>query len=82
MRFESSVVLVVFWFNAAAAQEGYLGHDHDKWTAAFTKCSCAPIPRPRAATSRTVAPPQESEWTTTTRSRSTARGYPFRPAKF
>src|SRR5262249_42018786 len=51
-------------------------------TAAFTKCSCAPIPRPRAATSRTVAPPQESEWTTTTRSRSTARGYPFRPAKF
>ena len=33
MRFvvRSSIVLVVLWFNAAAAQEGYLGHDHDKW---------------------------------------------------
>jgi hypothetical protein len=31
MRFvlKSSVVLVAFWFNAAA-QEGYLDHDHDK----------------------------------------------------
>jgi hypothetical protein len=29
MRFvvRSSIVLVMFWFNAAAAQEGYLGHD-------------------------------------------------------
>jgi len=28
MRFvvRSSIVFVVFWFNAAAAQEGYLGH--------------------------------------------------------
>src|SRR5215468_3930316 len=31
----SCVVLVVFWFNAAAAQEGYLGHDHDKWHRSF-----------------------------------------------
>jgi hypothetical protein len=33
MRFvvRPGIVLVVFWFNAAAAQEGYLGHDHDKW---------------------------------------------------
>jgi len=37
MRFvvRSSIVLVVFWFNAAAAQEGYLGHDHDKWHRGF-----------------------------------------------
>ena len=37
MRFvvRSSIVLVVFWFNAAAAQEGYLGHDHDKWHRSF-----------------------------------------------
>jgi len=33
MRFlvTSSIFFVVSWFNAAAAQEGYLGHDHDKW---------------------------------------------------
>src|SRR5262249_47996723 len=24
-------VLAVFWFDAAVAQEGYFGHDHDKW---------------------------------------------------
>ncbi len=37
MRFvvRSSIVLGVFWFNAAAAQEGYLGHDHDKWHRSF-----------------------------------------------
>lgn len=37
MRFivRPSIVLVVFWFNAAAAQEGYLGHDHDKWHRGF-----------------------------------------------
>ena len=37
MRFvvRSSIVLVVLWFNAAAAQEGYLGHDHDKWHRGF-----------------------------------------------
>jgi hypothetical protein len=37
MRFvvRPGIVLVVFWFNAAAAQEGYLGHDHDKWHRGF-----------------------------------------------
>ena len=37
MRFvvTSSIVLVVFWFNAAAAQEGYLGQDHDEWHRSF-----------------------------------------------
>ena len=37
MRFvvRSSIVLVVFCFNAAAAQEGYFGHDHDKWHRSF-----------------------------------------------
>jgi hypothetical protein len=65
MRFvvRSSIVLVVFWFNAAAAQEGYLGHDHDKWHRSFYQM----LLTPRAATSRTVAPPQESERTITTR---------------
>ena len=29
------VVLAVFWFDAAVAQEGYLGHDHDKWHHGF-----------------------------------------------
>jgi hypothetical protein len=33
-RQHSSIVLGVFWFNAAAAQEGYLGH-HDKWHRSF-----------------------------------------------
>ena len=37
MRFvvRRGIVLVVFWFNAASAQEGYLGHDHDKWHRGF-----------------------------------------------
>jgi len=41
MRFvvRSNIVLVVFWFNAAAAQEGYLGHDHDKWRRGFYQSS-------------------------------------------
>jgi hypothetical protein len=30
-------VLAVFWFDAAVAQEGYLGHDHDKWHHGFYK---------------------------------------------
>jgi hypothetical protein len=69
MRFivRPSIVLVVFWFNAAAAQEGYLGHDMTSGTAAFTKRYCAPILRLRAATLRTAAPPQGSALTTTTR---------------
>ena len=29
------VVLAVFCFDAAVAQEGYLGHDHDKWHRGF-----------------------------------------------
>jgi len=29
------VVLAGFWFDAAAAQEGYFGHDHDKWHHGF-----------------------------------------------
>src|SRR5262245_41462115 len=45
MRFESSVVLVVFWFNAAAAQEGYLGHDHDKWHRSFYQMLLRPDSR-------------------------------------
>jgi len=63
MRFvvRRGIVLVVFWFNAAAAQEGYLGHDHDKWHRGFYRRSCAPIPRPRAAALRTVALPQ-GDW--------------------
>ena len=29
------VVLAGFWFDAAMAQEGYFGHDHDKWHHGF-----------------------------------------------
>ena len=29
------VVLAGFWFDAAAAQEGYFGHDHDRWHHGF-----------------------------------------------
>src|SRR5262249_27209294 len=44
MRFlvRSSIVLVVFWFDAAAAQEGYFGHDHDKWQRSFYKMLLRP----------------------------------------
>jgi hypothetical protein len=31
------VVLAVLGFDAAVAQEGYLGHDHDKWHHGFYK---------------------------------------------
>ena len=44
-----AVVLAGFWFDAAMAQEGYFGHDHDKWHHGFTKRSNAPIPKVRAA---------------------------------
>jgi hypothetical protein len=40
------VVLAVFCFDAAVGQEGYLGHDHDKWHRGFYQMLervCAPF---------------------------------------
>ena len=44
-----AVAFAVFWLDAAVAQEGYFGHDHEKWHHAFIKRSNAPIPKARAA---------------------------------
>jgi len=32
-----AVAFAVFWLDAAVAQEGYFGHDHDKWHHGFYK---------------------------------------------
>ena len=61
------VVLAGFWFDAAAAQEGYFGHDHEKWHHGFFKCSNAPIPKARAAILPIVVPPQGDRSMATTR---------------
>jgi hypothetical protein len=34
-RLGQPFVLAVLWFDAAVAQEGYRGHDHDKWHRGF-----------------------------------------------
>jgi len=55
-------VLVVFWFNAAVAQEGYLGQDHDKWHHSFyqtlerpdTKSPCCNLTDCRPTSGRQV----------------------------
>jgi hypothetical protein len=52
------VVLAVFRFDAAVAQEGYLGQDHDKWHHSFYQTPNALIPKVRAAILPIVAPPQ------------------------
>jgi hypothetical protein len=56
------IVLVVFWFNAAVAQEGYLGQDHDKWHHSFyqtlerpdTKSPCCNLTDCRPTSGRQV----------------------------
>src|SRR5262250_1743191 len=77
MRFvvRSSIVLVAFWFNTAAAQEGYLGHDHDKWHRSYyqmllrpdTKTPCCNLTDCRPTSGKRVDDHYEV--------RSTARGY-------
>jgi hypothetical protein len=56
------VVLAVFWLDAAVAQEGYLGHDHDKWHRGFyqtlerpdTKSPCCNLTDCRPTSGRQV----------------------------
>jgi hypothetical protein len=56
------VVLAVFWFDAAVAQEGYFGHDHDKWHHGFyqtlerpdTKSPCCNLTDCRPTSGRQV----------------------------
>jgi hypothetical protein len=56
------VVLEVFWFDAAVAQEGYFGHDHDKWHHGFyqtlerpdTKSPCCNLTDCRPTSGRQV----------------------------
>ena len=62
-----AVVFAVFWLDAAVAQEGYFGHDHEKWHHAFIKRSNAPIPKARAAILPIVVPPQGDRLMATTR---------------
>ena len=55
-------VLAVFWFDAAVAQEGYLGQDHDKWHHSFyqtlerpdTKSPCCNLTDCRPTSGRQV----------------------------
>jgi hypothetical protein len=55
-------VLAVFWFDAAVAQEGYFGHDHDKWHHGFyqtlerpdTKSPCCNLTDCRPTSGRQV----------------------------
>ena len=60
-----AVALAVFWLDAAVAQEGYFGHDHEKWHHGFyqtlerpdTKSPCCtrarrPLVSPPAARGR------------------------------
>jgi len=62
-----AVAFAVFWLDAAAAQEGYFGHDHEKCTMVFIKRSNAPIPKVRAAILPIVVPPQGDRSMATTR---------------
>src|SRR5262249_29136964 len=56
------VVLAGFWFDAAMAQEGYFGHDHDKWHHGFyqtlerpdTKSPCCNLTDCRPTSARQV----------------------------
>src|SRR5262245_44809326 len=56
------VVLAGFWFDAAMAQEGYFGHDHDKWHHGFyqtlerpdTKSPCCNLTDCRPTSGRQV----------------------------
>ena len=56
------VVLAGFWFDAAVAQEGYFGHDHDKWHHGFyqtlerpdTKSPCCNLTDCRPTSGRQV----------------------------
>jgi hypothetical protein len=63
MRFvvRPGIVLVAFWFNSAAAQEGYLGHDHDKWHRGFYQTLLRPDTKTPCCSLRTVALPQ-GDW--------------------
>jgi hypothetical protein len=54
-------VLVVFWFDAAVAQESFFGHDHEKWHRGFkalerpdTKGSCCNLTDCRPTAGRQV----------------------------
>ena len=61
------VVLAGFWFDAAMAQEGYFGHDHDKWHHGFYKTLERPDTKARAAILPIVVPPQGDRSMATTR---------------
>jgi hypothetical protein len=62
-------VLAVFWFDAAVAQEGYFGHDHDKWHHGFyqtlerpdTKSPCCNLTDCRPTSGRQVDGPLRGE---------------------
>jgi hypothetical protein len=60
------VVLAVFCFDAAVAQEGWVT-TMTSGTAAFTKRSNAPMPKARAAILPIVVPPQGDRSMATTR---------------
>jgi hypothetical protein len=61
------VVLAAFWCDAAVAQEGYFGHDHDKWHRGFyqtlerpdTKSPCCNLTDCRPTSGRQVDDPYE-----------------------
>jgi len=61
------VVLAAFWCDAAVAQEGYFGHDHDKWHRGFYQTLERPDTKSPCCNLTIVAPPQGDRSMTTTR---------------
>jgi len=62
-----AVAFAVLCLDAAVGQEGYFGHDHEKWHHGFYQTSNAPIPKARAAILPNVVPPQGDRSMATTR---------------
>ena len=60
-------VLAVLWFDGAVAQEGYLGHDHDKWHRGFYQTLKPPDTKSPCAILPIVVPPQGDRSMATTR---------------
>jgi hypothetical protein len=84
MRFvvRSSIVLVVFWFNAAAAQEGYLGHDHDKWHRGFYQSLLRPDAKTPCCNLTDCRPTSGKRVDMHYEVKVNGAWYPFHPAKF
>ena len=62
-----AVAFAVLWLDAAVAQEGYFGHDHEKWHHGFYQTLERPDTKARAGILPIVVPPQGDRSMDTTR---------------